>query len=347
MRAGYCWDRKMLMPDAIMTDAAPNPKPALANLPPHLMLRHLAQMFSEGADPAPPATPAQIRAQRQAMFNRGMLARAFEVLRALSPVLKRAPLGAGGALVDFVLREKAIGRAGLPEASQAMATDHALAGLAGIASDLTPDIIVEGYASGMTLDARVGTPVWWAPDSRALADPGMVAAVLAPHAVDGAHRFAFDSNFEIVLRSCRRGGLALDPKLMMAFCALFDLGLAHSWEVRDAQGALRAGGVGLDMGHAFLCLNGFSRDATAGRFGLAHLAAHLETWDYTVLEANALELACPEVIAHAGFGAADRASFLSLLSLNMSGGRTRLHWRAEQAITDTRRPAADTPRAAA
>lgn len=333
-----------------MTDAPFSPKQPIANLPPHLMLRHLARMFSEGADPAPLATPAQIRARRLAMFHRGWLGRGLDILRALSPFLKSAPVGAGAALLDFLVRDKAIGRAGLPDASQALPEDHAFAGLAGLAPDLSPDAIIEGYAAGLTLDARVGAPVWWAPQARALADPGMIAAVLAPHIVDSGLRFAFDSNFEIVLRACRRDGLALDPRLMMAFCALFDLGLAHGWEVRDAQGKLLAGGVGLNMGHAFLCLNGFARDAHAGRFGLANLAAHLESWSYAILEANALELACPGLVGHAGFGSADRASFLSLLSLHLGGGRNRLRWKAEDAVAASlrpSRPSRPSPRAAA
>jgi Leu/Phe-tRNA-protein transferase len=348
MRGGYKLEpHRAPAGRAKMTDAPQSPKTPLANLPPHLMLRHLTQMFSEGAYPAPPETPAQIRAKRLALFNRSLVGRGFEILRGLSPFLKYAPISASAALIDFLVREKAIGRAGLPEASQALPAEHAFAGLAGLAPDLTPDAIVEGYASGLTLDARAGAPAWWAPRTRALADPGMVAAVLAPQAISHTHRFSFDSNFEIVLRACRRGGLALDAKLMMAFCALFDLGLAHSWEARDAQGGLRAGGVGLAIGRAFLCLNGFARDVESGRFGLAHLAAHLETWDYAILEANALELACPEVVANACFGAADHDSLLALLSLHMGGGRTRLHWKAEDAIAASLRPAPHSLRSAA
>lgn len=304
----------------------------LSRLPPHLMLERLAQMFSEGAEPAPAETPAQKKARRQALFASSLTVRALLTARGVGPFLARAPISASFALADFLLREKMIGRASLPDPTQALGDDHAFAGLVGLASDLTPETLIEALASGLLLDARIGAPVWWAPATRAVAHPSAICAALSATATHGDARFAFDANFEIALRACRRRGLVIESKIMMALCALFDLGMAHSWEVRDAEGKLRAGGVGLAIGHAFICVNGFSDDERFGRFGLVHLAAHLEKWNYAIIEAQALALACSGLTAHAGFGLADRAGFQALLALHLSGGRTRLHWRAEDAV---------------
>lgn len=330
-----------------MPDTSKAARTPLSNLPPHLMLARVAQLFSEGAEAIPPMTPAQKYARRATMFKAGLLGRVAEIARGLAPFAKSAPITALASLADLLVREKAIGRAGLPDAMQALGEDHAFAGLAGLAPDLSAEAIVEGYACGLTLDARIGLPAWWAPRQRTVAHPSVIAAVLAQQQIVESGRFAFDSNFEIVLQSCRRGGLALNSRIMLALCALFDMGLAHSWEVRDAEGKLRAGGVGLAIGQTFLCLNAFSRDVNSGRFGLAHLAAHLEQWNYALIEAQALELACPEVAAHAGFGGADQATFLSLLALHLSGGRTRLHWKAEDAVAASLARPAMEPRIAA
>lgn len=330
-----------------MPDSSPATRTPLSNLPPHLMLERVAQLFSEGSDPAPTVTPAQRHARRVALFKSGALARVAEIARGLGPFVKSAPVTALVSLADLMIREKAIGRAGLPDPTQALGEEHAFAGLAGLAPDLSADSIVEGYASGLTLDARIGAAVWWAPAQRAIAHPSVVAAALTRAGADEARHFAFDANFEIVLDACRRNGVALNAPIMFALCGLFDVGLAHSWEVRDAEGALCAGGVGLAIGQTFLCLNAFARDDAAGRFGLARLAAHLERWDYAVLDAHGLETACPTLALNAGFGLADQAAFLAVLSLHLNGGRTRLHWKAEDAVAASRARPSMEPRIAA
>ena len=90
-----------------------------------------------------------------------------------------------------------------------------------------------------------------------------------------------------VVARCTRFGKPMSPRLMMAYCGLYDADLAHSFEVRNDNGELVAAGFGIALGKMFLLENLCARDEAALCFGLSHLARYLDAWDFTTIEGKA------------------------------------------------------------
>ena len=116
----------------------------------------------------------------------------------------------------------------------------------------------------------------------------------------------------------------MSPKLMEAHARLIDEGLLHSFDLRDASGALVGGGYGIAIGRRFQIENLYRPTSDATRFGLSVLARHLATWGYDLIDAGA----CGAGVDHLGFHGLDRATFASKIAGLASGGRNG-RWNAE------------------
>jgi leucyl/phenylalanyl-tRNA--protein transferase len=69
---------------------------------------------------------------------------------------------------------------------------------------------------------------------------------------------------------------------MSAYAALYDAGLAHSYEVWDKSGALMAGGYGVAVGRVFVGESMFTRAPGAGAYGFSALNRHLTEWEFAL-----------------------------------------------------------------
>lgn len=125
--------------------------------------------------------------------------------------------------------------------------------------------------------------------------------------------YSFDRAFAEVIRGCAGargdGGTWLVPEMIEAYCALHDLGLAHSVEAWEG-GELAGGLYGVALGGAFFGESMFFTKANASKAAFAHLVAGLARSGFTLID-------CQQVTAHmARFGAraVPREEFMNRLA---------------------------------
>jgi leucyl/phenylalanyl-tRNA--protein transferase len=251
-----------------------------------ISLAELARLFSEGVDQmsSEKGAPAQ---RRTALFReslpRSLRRQALAVAYALRP--ERA---AGIPAMWALLLRKFIARSSdLPDPSAALVDPD---GLCGIARDLSVNTLIEAYSRGLFPWCHAGPVKWWAPRTRCVANPRdiLVGKAARRHAKRATLKFTFDRDFDAVIAACaapRNGHVPLTwitPKIMWAYAALHDAGLAHSYEVWDSDGELVAGGYGVAVGRVFVGESMFTRAPGAGAYGFAVLNRHLAHWGFAM-----------------------------------------------------------------
>jgi leucyl/phenylalanyl-tRNA--protein transferase len=102
------------------------------------------------------------------------------------------------------------------------------------------------------------------------------------------YRVTFDRAFRQVVLGCaepRPGKLPLTwitPRIVEAYCRLFEAGHAHSVEVWGEGDRLVGGLYGVAIGRIFFTESMFARRPNASRIALVHLNCSLEAWGYRV-----------------------------------------------------------------
>ena len=101
---------------------------------------------------------------------------------------------------------------------------------------------------------------------------------------NGGFEIRFDTAFETVMRACAapragQNGTWIQEDMITAYCALHELGYAHSAE-SWRNGELVGGLYGIAIGRMFYGESMFSREANASKVALAHLARQLERWQF-------------------------------------------------------------------
>ena len=152
--------------------------------------------------------------------------------------------------------------------------------IVGIGADLEPGTLLAAYRRGL-FPMRLhegGEIAWWSPDPR-----GVIP-------LDGLHvsrsllrsrrrfRVSVDTCFEAVVRGCAdpgRPGAWIDESFVEAYCALHDLGWAHSIEVwddrADGAAALAGGLYGVAIGGLFAAESKFHRLRDASKVAVVAL----------------------------------------------------------------------------
>jgi leucyl/phenylalanyl-tRNA---protein transferase len=97
-----------------------------------------------------------------------------------------------------------------------------------------------------------------------------------------------DTAFEQVMRGCagpRAGhtGTWIDEEMIVAYCALHNLGYAHSVEIW-MNGKLVGGVYGVSIGHMFYAESMFGNVSNASKIALAHLSRQLERWQFGMID---------------------------------------------------------------
>ena len=218
----------------------------------------------------------------------------------------------------------------LPEAVLFPPFDHAVkSGLLAVGGDLSPERLLAAYREGIFPWYGDGEPIlWWSPDPRFVLFPDelRVSRSMRQFLKKGAVRITFDRAFRAVISACRRPRLGQDdtwitPEMREAYCALHDLGYAHSVEVW--QGEELAGGLyGVSLGRAFFGESMFSAIPNASKAALITLVAHLREHGFDLID-------CQVDTAHlAGLGACPirRRTFCTLLKQSLRRETFRGNW---------------------
>ncbi len=284
-------------------------------------VRGYASLFSDGVEPEAPASPAQRRRQRAETFRESPRRRLARVCADLTHALNPRALRGLPGTFDFLLREKGIGVAGLPEGRHARRVPDGLAGLAG---DLSPAVVAEAYGRGLFLRWMLGTATYWAPQRRMLAGPFDVVSTPDCDALlaGGDLRITLDRDFDGVVNAATHQAVKARrpyaPAMMgmQAFAALHDAGFAHSVEVRARNGALVGGLYGIACGRVFVVQARFGKTGAIADLACVALARHLREWGFDLIDG------CAEAaLGTLGFAPVERAEHLSILPQSISGGR--------------------------
>lgn len=177
-----------------------------------------------------------------------------------------------------------VGRALIPEPSDALERPDGLCGLAG---RIGVAELLEGYRRGMFVMSHIGPLKWWAPRHRMVLFFDKTHVEKNTRRLLRANRFriTFDRAFADVMRACARprpGGTPLTwitPRIQSLFEEAHALGHAHSVEVWE--GETLAGGVyGLAVGRVFFTESQFHTVRDASKVGFAVLNRHLQAWGF-------------------------------------------------------------------
>jgi leucyl/phenylalanyl-tRNA---protein transferase len=157
-------------------------------------------------------------------------------------------------------------------------------GLLCAGADLSVDRLLQAYRRGIFPWYSAGEPIlWWSPD------PRMVLFTDEVHVSRSLRRCLNTSRFEVrtdtafrqVMESCaatpRPGqeGTWILPEMIDAYCALHELGHAHSVETW-MDGELAGGIYGVQVGRMFFGESMFHVVANASKVALVHLAWRLK-----------------------------------------------------------------------
>jgi leucyl/phenylalanyl-tRNA--protein transferase len=164
-------------------------------------------------------------------------------------------------------------------------------GLLAAGGDLSPERLLSAYRSGIFPWYSEGDPIlWWSPDPRMVLFPAefKLTRSLRKTLRKAVFTVTADTAFAEVIEACRQPrkaqpGTWITEDMKRAYCALHDLGYAHSVETRlDDQ--LVGGLYGVALGRAFFGESMFSRATDASKVALATLVPQLERWGFGMID---------------------------------------------------------------
>lgn len=133
---------------------------------------------------------------------------------------------------------------------------------------------------------------WYSPDPRGIIplDEFHVPARLRRVVRRGTFRVEVNTAFEQVIRACAeaerdpgQGGTWITSEIIESYCALHELGFAHSVETWSA-GRLAGGLYGVALGGAFFGESMFHRVTDASKVALVALVERLRSRGFTLLD---------------------------------------------------------------
>lgn len=160
--------------------------------------------------------------------------------------------------------------------------------------DLTPELIARAYAGGVFPMAETSDSTelhWFEPRRRGILplDAFHISRSLRKRRRRGAYRFSCDADFaEVITRCADRSETWINAQIMRVFRELHDIGLAHSIEVRDADGDFVGGVYGLALGGAFFAESMVSGATDGSKLALAELVTRLKRGGFQLMDTQYL-----------------------------------------------------------
>lgn len=202
-------------------------------------------------------------------------------------------------------------------------------GIIAVGGDLSPERLLEAYRYGIFPWYSEDDPIlWWSPDPRFVLFPDelKVSRTMRQVMSRKVYTITIDRKFGDVIDACRRPrrkqpGTWITDEMREAYCALYDLGYAHSVEVW--RGDSLAGGLyGVSLGRCFFGESMFSGEANASKAALVFLVHRLRDLGFIVID-------CQVYTAHmASMGARDipRDEFIKMLASSLQYPTLKGNW---------------------
>lgn len=158
-------------------------------------------------------------------------------------------------------------------------------GLLAYGGDLSPTRLITAYTKGIFPWYNEHDPIlWWSPNPRFILefDEFKLSKSLEKTIKKNLFEIKFDTNFRQVMIECSKiprvgqKGTWILPEVIDAYCTLFDMGFAHSFEAYY-EGELVGGGYGVDIGDIFCGESMFAKKSDASKVALYHLVQRLKT----------------------------------------------------------------------
>ncbi len=164
-------------------------------------------------------------------------------------------------------------------------------GLLALGGDLSCQRLLAAYRHGCFPWYSEGQPLmWWSPDPRTVLFPDElhVPRSLRKTLRSGRFRITYDQAFADVIAACAEPrssdhGTWITPAMQAAYCALHDLGHAHSVEVWHQQ-QLVGGLYGIAIGRLFFGESMFSRMSDASKTGFVTLVQTLQQAGFVLID---------------------------------------------------------------
>ncbi len=170
-------------------------------------------------------------------------------------------------------------------------------GLAGFGGKLSPEWLLDAYQHGIfpwpVADVRSPIP-WWSPDPRAIIELEGFHVPRRLRRTVHSRRFevTFDRDFSGVIHGCAaahggQGETWITGEMIAAYARLFELGHAHSVEVRHG-GHLVGGTYGVAVGGLFAAESKFFLVRDASKVALVRLVERLQSRGYVLFDIQQL-----------------------------------------------------------
>ena len=184
---------------------------------------------------------------------------------------------------------------------------------------IPPETLLNAYAQGVFPMAEEGGLVWVSPKIR-----GIIPLDDRFHIPHGLKKKLRKKPFEIrintafreVMLGCAdRPSTWIDGVILESYCALHELGYAHSVECWDEEG-LQGGLYGVSLGKAFFGESMFSRKTDASKIALVALVGRLRSQGYGLLDTQWMT----DHLRTFGGCELEREKYLELLSQSIRQG---------------------------
>lgn len=210
-------------------------------------------------------------------------------------------------------------------------------GLVAIGGDLTPARLLLAYERGIFPWSAPEDPLlWWSPDPRAVLRPCEVTVSKSMRNVlnQGRFKVTCDRDFRGVMEGCAHRpeeGTWITDDFIEAYCALHELGFAHSFEAWDHEGQLAGGLYGVSLGNVFFGESMFAKSSNASKTAFITGCRALDAWGFRWVDCQIMN----DHLKSLGAWLMPRADFLQQLQDGMQHPTKRGAWLLPDSMNDS------------
>lgn len=198
-------------------------------------------------------------------------------------------------------------------------------GLLAYGGDLSLTRLLSAYEKGIFPWYNEGDPIlWWSPNPRMILElENFKASKSLRKKIDkNVFDIKFDSNFKQVIENCSQisrnytDHTWIRPEVIDAYCELFTVGYAHSFEAY-VENELVGGGYGVTIGDVFCGESMFCKKSDASKVALFWLVQKLKEKNFRLIDCQIPSPHLQSLGAHT----IDRDEFLGIMRVSLSNPR--------------------------